>query len=339
MIDWSAGYSCSVSVNKVNPETWASTDEVRSVASASITRSATEDVPLLEQATFEVDSELEVGWYRISMLVKQGEVDRETIGTFLVEKSSRTDSYGRTTYTADGWSVLKPADRQTFVAGSYAPAGVDGAAYVASLLRGCIPAPVEVSGSFTLSDNVVFAPGTTKLAAAWKVLDAGGFVMQISADGTVMIAARQESPAMTLDRAGSVMLLPQVSGGVNISDIPNRYFATDGKETVAAMNTNQESTVSYQARGMWIDYYDASPKRVNGESLTAYAERKLSELSTVTKEKSYTREYSPGVLPFSMVRCSLPDIDLDGDAYVLSQSIDISHGVTVSETLGFEVEL
>lgn len=339
MIDWSAGYSCEISVNSVNKETWASTEELANVVSASITRSATDDVPLLEQASLEVDGDIPTGWYRISMLVRQGGVERVTLGTFLVEKVSRVDSYGRTTYTANGWSVLKPADRQTFIVGDYAPAGVDGASYVASMLRECIPAPVAVNDSFTLGDDIVFAPGTTKLAAAWKVLKAGGFIMQIGADGTVNIGKKPDSPSMLLDRAGSVMLMPEVSGGVDTSDIPNRYFANDGKQVVSAMNTDPESEVSYQSRGMWVDCYDSSPKRVNGETLSAYAERRLREMSSVTKQKSYTREYDPDVLPLSMVRCALPELDLVGDGFVMSQSLSIGYGVTVNETLGFEVQL
>ena len=106
-----------------------------------------------------------------------------------------------------------------------------------------------------------------------------------------------------------------------------------------AVNDDPTSSVSHAARGMWVDCYDPSPARVNGETLAAYASRKLAEASVVVKRKTYTREFHPDVLPFSLVRCSLPEVDLVGDGRVLEQSLTLGYGITVQETLGFEVVL
>lgn len=339
MIDWTSGYSCEFSVQEVNPETWAVAGELVDVVQATVTRSCTESVPMLEQASVEVDSEISPGWYRLSMLVRQNSVERVALGTFYFEKVDRTNDYGRVTVTAKGRSVLYPAACETFVVGDYAPAGVDGAEYAGSLLADSIPAPVEVMGSFTLGDDIVFEPGLTKLAAAWKVLDAGGFVMQVSGDGTVHVSVRPESPSLVLDRPGAAVLLPNIKGGVDMSNIPNRYYATDGVSLAVAVNDDPESQVSHATRGIWVDVYDDKPKRVNGETLAAYAGRMLAECATVMEKVTYTREYWPGVQPFSMVRCGIPDMGLDGDAFVLSQSLSVRYGVTVQETIGFEVVL
>jgi hypothetical protein len=77
---------------------------------------------------------------------------------------------------------------------------------------------------------------------------------------------------------------------------------------------------------------------VNGESLKTYAERKLEELSTVTKTYSYTREWWPDVFPYSMVRGSIPSYGFIQDMRVLSQSFQFGKGLSVSETAGILIK-
>lgn len=50
-------------------------------------------------------------------------------------------------------------------------------------------------------------------------------------------------------------------------------------------------------------------------------------------ELTYTREWAPDVLPFSVVRGAIPERGLDGDYRVLSQRLTCSRGVTVEETV------
>ena len=77
---------------------------------------------------------------------------------------------------------------------------------------------------------------------------------------------------------------------------------------------------------------------MDGETLQKYAERKLSELSVIKKQRLYTRDYVPDVYPHDVVRCSLPLADLDGDLRVVSQEITCGAGVAVRETVETEVQ-
>ena len=54
---------------------------------------------------------------------------------------------------------------------------------------------------------------------------------------------------------------------------------------------------------------------------------------------SYTREYSPEVVPYSVIRGNLPDKGLTGDMTVISQAVAVSHGIVVQETCSQEVSL
>ena len=68
-----------------------------------------------------------------------------------------------------------------------------------------------------------------------------------------------------------------------------------------------------------------------------YAARKLREASTVTRTYSYDREFWPGVVPFSVVRASLPAHGVEGELRVATQRLECGKGVRVSETAAEEV--
>lgn len=340
-MDWTRGYSTEWEVTRVDPDTWADSGTVEGVMSVSVARDGTDSVPLLESGTMELDGEspFEWSWCRVWATVAQGAPERFAVATLLFERGSERVDHGRPKSKLSGKSVLQPAADEKMPVGGFAPAGGDGAAFAASLLSGCIPAPVEVEGSFTLTDDVVFDVGATVLSAAWAVLNAAGWCMQIEGDGTVGIRAKPTEPSLELDRAHAGLLLPGVDRTLDLSGVPNRYFAVRGSQTEVAVNDDPDLLASRPKRGRWVDVVDTSPTLVDGEPLLSYARRKLAEASTVTREFSYEREYWPGVHPFSLVRASLPAHGVEGDLRVLSQTLECGKGVKVSEKAGQEVRV
>lgn len=338
-MDWTKGYKATWEVLRMNVDAWAPDGKLANVESFSVSRSCTDAVPLIETAAMEVDDEFEDGWYKLSMIAEQGSVERFDIGVFLFETTGRTHNYGRVTMSAEGYSVLKPADDVLMPYGQYAPRGTNGAEMAASLLRACTPAPIVVDETFTVDTNVVFSIGMSHLAAAWMLLDAGGFCIQIDGDGTIHIMRKPSTPDIELSRFNASMLMPSVTDDQSVTGVPNRYYAIAEGRIVTAINDSPASSVSYRNRGRWVDAVDTSPTPVNGETLEQYAARKLEEAATITKKLSYTREYYPSVRPFSVVRGSMADIGLDGDMMVLSQSLTCDKGITVQETAGQAVRL
>lgn len=339
-MDWTGGYSCEWHVSWVDPDTWADAGEVAGVTSVSIERDAS--TPLIETGDMSLDGEMGAWerWCRVSMVASQGaEREHVDVATLLFCSAEATAAYGTRTSSAEGWSVLKPCADLAMPLGSYAPRGCDGAARAAEILAEATPAPVTIEGSFELSQHMVFDIGCSHLDAAWALLDAGGWCIQIAGDGSIRVTPKPTEPALSLDMAHAALLSPGVSDSLDLSGIPNRYTAIDGLDVGVATNEDASSPVSYQARGRWVDATDASPALVNGESLERYAQRKLDEASTVARTRSYTREWWPGVLPFSVVRGSLPSVGLDGDMRVVSQSLSCGAGITVSETAEQEVSL
>ena len=342
-MDWTRGYSARWRVMRVNRDTWEDEAEVPGITSVDVERSCAEDAPLLESATIHVDLEpgrqVPEGWYRVEMLATQGgESTRHAIATLLVLETEAEVDRGVADATLEGWSVLKPAQDVKMPVGSYAPAGCDGAAFARDLIAVCTPAPVTADGSFTLDSTVVFDAGASNLEAAWKVVGAASWCIWVDGRGGAHIGPRGSEPALSLDSAAAGLLVPGITHRRDVSDTVNRYFAVDGDSVAVVANEDPASPTSTAARGRYVDYVDTAPTRVDGETLEAYARRRLSELSTVTTEYTYTREWWPDVHPMSLVRATLTAQGFEGDLRVVSQSLDCSHGITVTETASLEEE-
>lgn len=350
MIDFSQSYSAEWRVVEVDPDTWDDGDEVPGVFSASVNKDCTDDVPLLETATIEIDTditeELGDGWYRIIMRANQG-VDYEDypISTVLVQKSSDMISYGRKSVSFSGASVLKLLEdiKNTGQDYRYVPKGVNGAKWAAELIDSIVPSTVELYGDgFTLTDNIVFSPGVSYLSMVWKVLDSGDpkHVIMLDGDGNVEVLKRPTEPTFYLNRGTMRLLAPTFNRTLSSEGAYNRYYAIDRDGTMEVVeNHDPTSPLSYEVRRRWVDYVDTAPAKVNGETLYSYVRRKLEESSLIIRTYSYKREYDPNVRPFSLIRATIPTEGLDGDLRVYTQAMTLGgNGILVDESAGLEIK-
>lgn len=347
-IDWLRGYSSRWTLRRVNQRTWADGGEVAGVTSATVSRTLDGDAPTIDSASITATRSagdlLEEGWYRLTMLATQGRtVERVDVATLWCAQTDGSLDLGANSIDITGRSVLWPCRRRSMPPGSYAPAGVDGARWAADVLAAATPAPVklDISAGFTLDDAIVY-DSTSALAAAWEVLRAGSHTLRVLGDGTIVVAPRANAPSLVLDRITSRLLLPDVGRGYDLSDVPNRYVAALNGVEAVAMNEDPASQVSTVRRGMIIDPEDGvdeSPKRVNGETLDAYASRRLEELSIVTDERTYSREWWPNTLPGDLVHGTVASTGVDGDLRIVSQQLTCGAGILVEEKASREVRL
>lgn len=344
-IDWRRGYSCDWRLYRVDPRTWADAEQVGHVLSATVARSLDGEAPTMERASVEVtaarDESIGEGLYRLKAIVSQGvSRDRIDVCTMLcVSVSGGGIGDGLRPYTMSGKSILWPASVAEVDAGEYAPAGIDGAQWAADMLAGAIMAPVSVDpdASFRLDTHMVFQGGTKKIDAAWKVLRAGNCLPRVGGDGRTRVIARPTRPALEVDRAGLRMLMPDMEPELDMSGVPNAYTAVDGSDRVTYVNDDPASPTSTASRGWRHDMRDTSPVRVNGETLSAYCQRRLEEESLVEETRHYTREWSPDVFPGDVVRWTVAAIGAVGDYRVKSQQLTCGAGITVQETAAREV--
>ena len=323
-------------VFRVNRDTWADAELIEDVDSIEITKTA--DGAVMESGTMEISGTLEEDYYRIVMTAEQGmAAERVEVATLLFSQSDGTYDYNSETQQLEGHSVLYPASVTVILEGEYAPAGVDGARYAGDLLQSVINAPVEVEGSFILNEHVVHEIGSSTLDAVWNVLTAGGFVMQIDGRGVVHIMPKPMEPSFVLDSTELRILNPGIDYTTDRSDIPNRYIVLDETSKTVAVNNSELSEISTVSRGYTVDMVDESPTPVNGETMSAYAVRRLHEESFEKIESTYSREYVGGVYVHSIVRASINS--LEGDLRVKTQNISCKNGIKVTEEVVKEVDL
>ena len=342
MLDWSRSWTAHWRVHRVERSTWADGARLEGVTKLTVQRDATGDAPLLETASMTlVGDEPPVDYYRLVLIAEQGGTwERQDIATMLYERTKGIADHGVRTLTLAGRSVLWPASVRVMPLTAYAPSGADGAQYVARLLRTCVHCPVSVvtGGGFVLASNVVHEPGTTYLQAAWDVLRAGNHTMIVDGSGAVTIVPVASSPSLTLDAAGAALLRPGIEYTLDYSDVPNRYIAVDDLASAVAVNDSPTSPTSTVTRGCYVDEYDSSPVRVDGETLGAYAQRRLRELSVVASERTYTRKWTPDTYPGSVVRGSMSSVELEGDLRIVTQRLECGAGIEVSERAAQEVQ-
>lgn len=340
MLDWQRSYSSSWRVYRVNPETWADAERAEGIDSITVTKDATGDAPLMESGTVTVtNATVPRGWYRVAMVATQdGATERVDVATLELVRGKGTVDHGVPTDAVTARSVLYPASTLELSPSQYAPAGSDGAEYAAALLRLNCVAPVTVDGNgFALAGNVVPEEGESALSVAWRVCRAGGHVIRVMGNGEIHVMPMPSVPAITLDGTSASLLQPSVDYGDAYDDVPNRLKVTEGANRVTVTNEDASSPTSRQQVGYWIDKSERNPTRVGGETLDAYARRRLSELSVVRMERTYRRKWWPDVYPLDVARASLASVRLDGDLRIERQSLECGAGITVTERAVMEV--
>ena len=339
-MDWRRSYSSAWRVYRVNPRTWADEGRVEGIDSVTVTRDGTGDAPLMESGSVSAtNAELGRGYYRIVMVAEQdGQHERVDVATLELVRNGGKVDFGVLTDSITARSVLYPASTCQLTPSQYAPQGSNGAEYAARLLRLNCVAPVIVDGpGFALAANVVPEDGRSALAVAWEVCRAGGYIIRTLGDGTIHVMPEPTEPALTLDGASASMIRPGVDYGDTYDGVPNRLTVTEGASRVTVTNEDPASPTSRQAVGYWIDKSESNPTRVGGETLDAYARRRLAELSTVRRERTYKRKWWPDAYPFDIVRGSLSSVRLDGDLRIERQSLACGAGITVTERAAMEV--
>ena len=103
-MNWGQSYSASWRVFRVNRDTWADAEELKSVDEISVSRTA--DGSLLESGSMELSGDFTSDYYRIVMTAEQGgEVARVDVATLLFDVNGGEVNYGRTIHDVDGFSV------------------------------------------------------------------------------------------------------------------------------------------------------------------------------------------------------------------------------------------
>jgi hypothetical protein len=163
--------------------------------------------------------------------------------------------------------------------------------------------------------------------------------MQVHGDGSVHLLPLPTEPALAIDASMARMVVDGVRYESDWSDVPNRYTVISGRESATVTNDDPASETSTASRGYVHECRDDSPVLVDGESLEAYARRRLREESTISCPRTYERRWSPDAWTDDLVRFSLPRAGLEGDLRIQAQTIRCGRGVELTECAAEEVAL
>lgn len=328
-MDWSKGYTASSYLTIVDPASWRDTERVE-ITGGSVAR---QSGGLRQSADLDCTSwnpEQET-WVRVWLDVRQGQDGaHEALFTGLTSVPEREIRGQLVSYPLSCYSVLKPAEDVLLQRGWFAGEGADGAVLIQELLS-VSPAPFSAAANPPrLSRAIIAENGETHLSMAEKILAAMGWVMTIGGDGTISIG-----PASTEIKSrfgpGNDVVEPRVSLKKDWFTAPNVYRAIRGDDTAEARDDDESSPLSTVTRGREIWREESGPVLSDGESLEAYAQRRLREAQASATAVSYDRRFDPAVNVGDLVRLHYPAQKLMDDYRVISQNIRLGGGATVSE--------
>ena len=332
-MDWNKGYSARYDLRRVDPRTMADAEELR-FTGGSIDRT---DDDLMESADLDM-TETPAGtecWVRIYLEARQdGVPTRSALFTGLTSAPVRNITGNRESWRVECYSVLKPAEDMLLEPGWYAPSGVEGA-QLASELLGCGPAPVErETGSPALREYLVAESGETRLSMARKIIEAIGWRLRIGGSGTIRIEPRPTDPIRAFGQENDVVEL-SVSDEQDWFGCPNCLRVVSGNVYAVARDDDPASALSTVNRGREVWAYESRVELSDGESLAAYARRRLCELQKPARIISYTRRFDPDVRVGDLVEVRYPEEGIDGVFRVTTQSVKLGHnGATKEEAAG-----
>ena len=352
MIDWTKSMRQTFEYYIVDPYTWFDVERLTRIKSCTITRDLTLDT--LGSASIDSSDDLNDKYVRAYLIVTQGdEQDKIPLGTFIAQTPSTTfdgkvNSIGHDAYTP----LIELTEKQMPI--GYAARKGDNVVERARsiLLDASLRAPVgECSDSTTLTGDFLSDPQDTRLTFVSDLLVNAKYSLGLDELSRVIFVPDRDLNAMqprwTYNDDNSSILYPDLSVSRDIFGVPNRVevvFSSSSGTFLTAEDKNEDenSIVSYQARGRWITYRDNSPDVVDGVTqgqLNDYDHKKLLDLSSVDFELSYKHGYCPVRLG-DCVLLNYQRADIRNmRAKVTKQVIECVPGCPVQETAVFTKKL
>lgn len=350
MIDWLSSMQQTYEYYTVDPGTWKDVNRIENIKRCNIDRDL--EVETLGSATFDMVEPISECYVRVYLIAVQNGISyRYPLGTFLVEtpswsfdgktKNASVDAYTplielKENLPPIGYSLLKDDN-------------IMSAAY--RICREHARAPViETTSSTTLHNGFVANTNDTWITYTSDLIANAKYVLDLDELGRIIFAPKQDTaslqPVWTYDDDNSSILYPDVTMNQDLYGIPNVveviYSYGNGSYYARVVNDNPNSPISTVSRGREVVYRETNPS-LNGsptkQQTQEYAERLLSELSTLECTVTYSHGYCPVRLN-DCVRLNYTRAGLSGiKARVIKQSIECGTSCKVTETAVYTTNL
>lgn len=333
-MDWNSGFSALYELKTVDPVSWMDAGSLRFTA-GTVNRSSDQ---LIESADLTMTERIREGWVRVYLKAGQaGGGARVPIFTGLAQTPSRDLDGRRVTYKTQCYSVLKPVDDVLTPRGYYAPAGAPGAQLAAELLS-VGPAPVTYDeDSPLLTSAIISEDSDTHLSMAWQIVEAIGWRIRISGDGSVRVCPPALESSARFDPVENDAVEPKLSDEDDWYACPNVFRVVSGDAYAEIRDDDPESELSIEARKasrggtgeIWAQ--DTASGLNDGESLSEYARRMLNDAQAHARSIDYTHRFRPDLTVTDKVTLHYPGVGIDGDFRIISQTITLGHGCKTRE--------
>lgn len=330
MINWSEGYESSYHVRLVDPVTWKDKERLE-LESGSISRS---NDGLRQSADIEpIDYSLGSDKFiRIWMDVRQGgNADRTALFTGMTSAPEQQIDGATIDTPVICYSVLKDAQDIDLPRGWYAAKGIIATDIIGELLTVCRAPVIIEAGAPRLSQHIVAEDGETNLTMTDKILDAIGWRMSISGDGTIRIAPMASAISAAYSAYENDCIETPFKIKRDRFSCPNVMRCIKGDESCVIRDIDPESELSIVRRGREIWKTENDVNLGDAESLETYTRRRLKELQTVALTASYNRSYDPRAYPSDKIRIHYPAQGVSGIFRIKSQKVQLDHCGTTAE--------
>ena len=235
------------------------------------------------------------------------------------------------TNSLDVYSVLTPVRDVLLPRGWYAAAEIPGGDLIKNLLAPT-PAPVDiVDNSPALQEAIIAEDSETNLSMIEKILAAIDWRMRVGGDGTIQILPKATDAVVTYDPLDNDAIEPEIEITYDWYQCPNCFRAISGDLTAVAKDENEDSIFSIPSRGreVWMEDTDADLNE--GETIEAYALRRLREEQSVATQAKYKRRFHPELSVSDLVQLHYPEQGLEGLYKITSMSMELGYGCSVDE--------
>ena len=350
MADWTSSMQQTFEYYIVDPATWMDEKMLTNVKKATINRDAT--VETLGSATIDISDELDECYVRIYLVtIQNGVRERHALGTFIVQSPSTSFDGKSTSNSLDAYTPLLELKEGMPPIGYYVPKGFNVMYNANKIVRENVRAPVvKASCDTTLYHDFIADPNETWMSYVIALIGNADYILELDEMGRILFAPKQDTaslnPVWTYDNGNSSILYPEFTINRDIYGIPNVieviYSSGIDNYNIRVVNDDKNSPTSTVNRGREIVHRVTNPDMVGDPTSTQvklYAQRLLSELSTLEYTISYTHAYCP----VRLGDCVMLNYDNAGlvnvKAKVVSQTINCEPGCPVSEKAVFTTKL
>lgn len=311
---------------RVDPRTWVDQNVIEDVKESEITYDST----LATRGTMKMTAACDIGEaYVRAYIIKDGAAP-VAVGTFLAQ-TSKTKHDGRSKfYEIEAYTPLHELAEAYPPIGYFVAADTRIASKAAQMVEDNCRAPVvPFPEGGAKSEPCVAAIDETWLDFISDVLAQDSKWLLPDYDGRTIIASERDAasmqPMFEFNDGNASIVQADIQEVRDLYKVPNKvHVVADNGKQYTATNENDDTPLSHNNRGRWVEVRITDPKLPEGftdEQLKSYTERELAKRSLVEHEVTFTHGWVPNLHIGDCVRIDFDRAGIHAKAVIESMAL------------------